>query len=85
MSATKIERMAEEKAQVVRAASAAPSPEITGSVQRQPRQANARREIIAGWRVRRAFEGVAILEGQPGVIEVVLGQDVPNLGRIEEI
>ena len=85
VSATKIERMAEEKAQVVRTASAAPPPEITGSVQRQPRQANARREVIAGWRVRRAFEGVAILEGQPGVIEVVLGQDVPNLGRIEEI
>ena len=85
VSATKIERMAEEKAQVVRTASTASLPEITGSVQRQPRQTNARREIIAGWRVRRAFEGVAILEGQPGVIEVVLGQDVPNLGRIEEI
>ena len=35
--------------------------------------------------MRRAYEGIAILEGQPGVIEVVLGQDVPNLGRIEEI
>ena len=85
VSATKIERMAEEKVQVVRAAPAASAPEITGSIQRQPRQATAKREIIAGWRVRRAFEGVAILEGQPGVIEVVLGQDVPNLGRIEEI
>jgi hypothetical protein len=86
VSATKLERMAEEKAQVVRAAAPASPPEVTGSVQRpQPRQANARREVIAGWRVRRAFEGVAILEGQPGVIEVVLGQDVPNLGRIEEI
>ena len=85
-SATKIERLAEEKAQVARTASAAPSTEITGTVQqRQPRPANARREVIAGWRVRRAFEGVAVLEGQPGVIEVVLGQDVPNLGRIEEI
>ena len=85
VSATKIERIAEEKAQVVRAASTAPSAEITGAVQRQQRPASARREVIAGWRVRRAFEGVAILEGQPGVIEVVLGQDVPNLGRIEEI
>lgn len=85
VSATKLERMAEEKAQVVHTASTASPPEITGSIQRQPRQAVAKREIIAGWRVRRAFEGVAILEGQPGVIEVVLGQDVPNLGRIEEI
>lgn len=85
VSATKIERMAEEKAQVVRTASTASSSEITGTVQRQPRPTNARREVIAGWRVRRAFEGVAVLEGQPGVIEVVLGQEVPNLGRIEEI
>jgi hypothetical protein len=85
VSATKIERLAEEKAQAARPASAAPATEITGTVQRQPRPAAARREVISGWRVRRAFEGVAILEGQPGVIEVVLGQEVPNLGRIEEI
>ena len=85
VSATKIERLAEEKAQPVRPASSAPASEITGTVQRHPRPATARREVIAGWRVRRAYEGVAILEGQPGVIEVVLGQEVPNLGRIEEI
>ncbi len=77
--------MAEEKAHVVRPAPPAPTPEITGTVQRQPRPTTARRDVLAGWRVRRAFEGVAILEGQPGVIEVVLGQEVPNLGRIEEI
>ena len=87
LSATRIERIAEQKAHAARTMSApAPSsPEITGTVQQQPRAANVRGEVIAGWRVRRAFEGVAILEGQPGVIEVVLGQDVPNLGRIEEI
>jgi hypothetical protein len=86
LSATKIERIAEEKAQSTRAAPITSPPDITGTVpQQQPRPPNARREVIAGWRVRRAFDGVAVLEGQPGVIEVVLGQDVPNLGRIEEI
>ena len=85
LSATKIERIAEEKAQLARSAPATSSPEITGTVQQPPRPATARREVLAGWRVRRAYEGIAILEGQPGVIEVVLGQDVPNLGRIEEI
>jgi len=85
VSATRIERMAEEKAHVVRPAPPAPTPEITGTVQRQPRPTTARRDVLAGWRVRRAFKGVAILEGQHGVIEVVLGQEVPNLGRIEEI
>ena len=86
-SATKIERLAEQKAQVARTVPAAPSAEITGTVQQPPppRQASARREVIAGWHVRRAYEGVAILEGKPGVIEAVLGQDVPNVGRIEEI
>ena len=38
-----------------------------------------------GWRVRRAYEGIAVLEGHYGVIEVVLGQDVPQLGRIQDI
>ena len=85
LSAIKIERMADEKAKVARTVPTTSSPEITGTVQQQPRPTNARREVIVGWRVRRAFEGVAILEGPPGVIEVVLGQDVPNLGRIEEI
>ena len=85
LSATKIERIAEEKAQLARSAPATLSPEITGTVQQPPRPATARREVLPGWRVRRAYEGIAILEGQPGVIEVVLGQDVPNLGRIEEI
>lgn len=83
LSATKVERMAERKPQVAQTAAAAPSAEVTGSI--QPRQATARREIIQGWRVRQAYEGVAILEGQAGVIEVAQGQDVPNLGRIEEI
>lgn len=85
VSATRIERMAEENAYAVRPAPPAPTSEVTGTVQRQPRMTATRREVIAGWRVRRAFEGVAILEGHPGVIEVVLGQEIPNLGRIEEI
>jgi hypothetical protein len=85
VSATKIERLAEEKAQAARPTPSAPTSEITGTVQRQLRPTIAKREVVTSWRVRRAFEGVAILEGQPGVIEVVLGQEVPNLGRIEEI
>lgn len=84
VSATRIERIAEEKAQVARTGAAAPSPEITGSVQPQ-RPSSTRRDIVAGWRVRRAFDGVAVLEGPLGVIEVMRGQEITNLGRIEEI
>jgi hypothetical protein len=60
----------------------APATEITGSV---PPPAAAPRKAIKGWSVRQAYEGIAILQGPDGVIEVVLGQQVPGLGRIEEI
>lgn len=83
-SANRIERIAEEKTQAARTVAATPSPDITGSV--QPQRTNlARREVIAGWRVRRAFDGVAVLDGPLGVIEVARGQEIPSLGRIEEI
>ena len=83
-SANRIERIAEEKTQAARTAATTSSPEITGSV--QPQRTNvARREVIVGWRVRRAFDGIAFLDGQLGVIEVARGPEIPSLGRIEEI
>ncbi|HEV2159132.1 hypothetical protein [Bradyrhizobium sp.] len=60
-------------------ASLAP-PEITGSV-----PPSAPRKVVKGWSVRQAYEGIAILQSPNGVIEAVLGQQVPGLGRIEEI
>ncbi|MCK1388048.1 hypothetical protein [Bradyrhizobium sp. 21] len=60
------------------------APEITGSV--PPSERNAMpRKTIKGWSVRQAYEGIAILQGPNGVVEAVLGQQVPGLGRIEEI
>lgn len=60
------------------------APEFTGSVP-APERAPASRKTIKGWSVRQAYEGIAILQGPNGVIEAVLGQQVPGLGRIEEI
>ncbi|MDF0579360.1 hypothetical protein [Bradyrhizobium yuanmingense] len=60
------------------------APEFTGSVP-APERASAPRKAIKGWAVRQAYEGIAILQGPNGVIEAVLGQQVPGLGRIEEI
>lgn len=83
---TRNDGMIEEKAQVAYAAPATTSPEVTGSIRQQSREADARREsTVPGWSVRRAYEGVAVLAGQPGVIEVAVGQNVPDLGRIEDI
>jgi hypothetical protein len=56
--------------------------EITGSV---PPSERAPRKVVKGWSVRQAYEGIAILQSPDGVVEVVLGQQVPGLGRIEEI
>ena len=60
------------------------APEFTGSVP-APERASPPRKTIKGWSVRQAYEGIAILQGPNGVIEAVLGQQVPGLGRIEEI
>jgi hypothetical protein len=65
-------------------ASAPSVPEFTGSVPASER-APASRKAVKGWTVRQAYEGVAILQGPNGVVEAVLGQQVPGLGRIEEI
>ncbi|GLR96761.1 hypothetical protein ACVIU7_003887 [Bradyrhizobium liaoningense] len=60
------------------------APEFTGSVPASERT-SVPRKTIKGWSVRQAYEGIAILQGPNGVIEAVLGQQVPGLGRIEEI
>lgn len=60
------------------------APETTGSVAPAERS-SAPRKVVKGWSVRQAYEGIAILQGPSGVVEAVLGQQVPNLGRIEEI
>ena len=71
-------------AQAVAMLASAPSMEVTGSVP-APERAAAPKKVVKGWLVRQAYEGVAILQGPNGVVEVILGQQVPGLGRIEEI
>jgi hypothetical protein len=93
-STAKLDRLAQAQTQPAPAA-AQPSPampmmasvaapETTGSVSPVERSA-VPRKMIKGWSVRQAYEGIAILQSPNGVIEAVLGQQVPNLGRIEEI
>lgn len=64
----------------------AQAPEFTGSVQPSVgHTANTQRSIIEGWHIRRAYDGAALLESTSSIIEVAPGQDVPALGRIQEI
>jgi len=68
------------------AAATTPAPEFTGSVSSPAAPtANTARTIIEGWYIRRIYDGAALLEGKSGVIEVSPGQDLPTLGRIQEI
>lgn len=85
----RIEKIAEVQAQAAsqsmpRLASIPPTVEVTGSVA-PPDKAKAPRRVVKGWSVRQGYEGIAILQGPPGVVEVLLGQEVPGLGRIEEM
>lgn len=94
-STAKLDRLAQAQVQAPAPVAAQPSPampmmaavtapETTGSVAPVERSAAPRR-AVKGWSVRQAYEGIAILQGPSGVVEAVLGQQVPNLGRIEEI
>ena len=65
-------------------ASAASSGDPTGSVS-LPESASLPKKVVKGWFVRQAYEGIAILQGPNGVVEAVLGQQVPGLGHIDEI
>jgi hypothetical protein len=65
-------------------ASAASGVDSTGSVPPHER-ASAPKKVVKGWSVRQAYEGIAILQGPNGLVEAVLGQQVPGLGHIEEI
>lgn len=78
-----VARLSEE---IATASQAVPAPEFTGSVQTSAvRSANASRNVIEGWFIRRAYDGSALLENRSGIIEVSPGQDVPAIGRIQEI
>ena len=94
-STVKLDKLAQAQAQVPAPTPVAPSPampmmagvsapETTGSVSPVERS-SAPRKAVKGWSVRQAYEGIAILQSPNGVVEAVLGQQVPNLGRIEEI
>ncbi|MET4068079.1 membrane-bound lytic murein transglycosylase B [Bradyrhizobium sp. S3.2.6] len=94
-STAKLDRLAQVQVQPPPPVAAQPSPampmmasvaapETTGSVSPAERS-SLPRKAVKGWSVRQAYEGIAILQGPSGVVEAVLGQQVPNLGRIEEI
>lgn len=60
---------------------AAPDPETTGSIAAP----DAGGQVVRNWTVREVYDGVALLDGRNGLIEVMRGAIVPGLGRIKAI
>jgi hypothetical protein len=68
---------------------AAPAHDITGTIPTPPAAPEAKAKpgptIIDDYVVRKVFDGVALVEGRRGIIEVEPGMSLPGAGRIEEI
>jgi hypothetical protein len=69
---------------------AAPANDITGAIPTPPAappeaKAKPSPTIIDDYVVRKVFDGVALVEGRRGIIEVEPGMSLPGAGRIEEI
>ena len=65
---------------------AAPAPDVTGTIAAPPApEAKPKPTVIEDYVVRRVFDGVALIEGRRGIIEVEPGTTLPGAGRVEEI
>jgi hypothetical protein len=92
----RVEKTQAEQKKAIAAAQA--SPETTGSIQQKPAPAAAPVPMVLGeppttlkppllqdYIVRRVIDGIALIEGRNGIIEVEAGETAPHLGRIESI
>jgi hypothetical protein len=61
--------------------------DITGTIPTPPPQPEAKPKptILDDYVLRRVFDGVALVEGRRGIIEVEPGATLPGAGRVEEI
>lgn len=65
----------------------APDRDITGSIGGTSTVAAhpARPPAIEGWTLRRVINGAAVLQGRVGLVQVLPGESLPDLGRVESI
>ena len=86
----KIAKIGEAVERLERRAAAPGHNEVTGSInppqpQAEKAEAKPKPAIIEDYVVRRVFDGVALVEGRRGIIEVEPGSNLPGAGRVEEI
>jgi hypothetical protein len=85
------ERAADRERAERRVTALTPSPEPTGSVPAAPAGAidpktAIKTSVVEGWSLRKVYgSDAALVEGRYGVVEIMPGDLVPGLGRIQEI
>lgn len=66
----------------------APSNETTGALKANQPTEQARvtsAQVVEGWRLHEVYNGVAVIEGRYGPVEVQAGDDIRGLGRVQTI
>ena len=58
---------------------------ITGAIGAQPADAKKTTPIVSDWSLYQARQGMALIEGRAGLIQVEPGDMLPGLGRVDAI
>jgi hypothetical protein len=62
-----------------------PLPPKQAAASSEPKDAAKRPELISNWVVRDVYDGIALVEGPHGMIEVIAGETVPGIGAVKSI
>ena len=65
-------------------AAATPAPETTGSIKPAAAQPS-RLPVVEGWALREVFDGTATVVGRAGIFDVIPGDPLPGVGRVDAI
>jgi hypothetical protein len=68
----------------LRVPAATPAPETTGSIKPAAAQPN-RLPVVEGWTLREVFDGTATVVGRAGIFDVIPGDPLPGVGRVDAI
>jgi len=64
----------------------APAPETTGSIAANNQAAQPNRlPVVSGWTLREVSDGIATVIGRQGVFDVIPGDPLPGIGRVDAI
>lgn len=64
----------------------APAPETTGSIANSNQAAQPNRlPVVSGWTLREVSDGIATVIGRQGVFDVIPGDPLPGIGRVDAI